>query len=83
MNKKTAVNVEQKLIRSLQNKKIIYCADARLGSASIRLFNDLYVIEPLLLHNLLKSYLKNYNLKFLMILIINYYLITLQKLLKK
>ena len=38
---KTAVSVEQKLIKSLKNKKIIYCADAGLGSASIRLFNDL------------------------------------------
>lgn len=38
---KTAISVERKLIKSLKNKEIIYCADAGLGSASIRLFNDL------------------------------------------
>lgn len=38
---KTAISVERKLIKSLKNKKIIYCADAGLSSASIRLFNDL------------------------------------------
>lgn len=38
---KTAVSVERKLIKSLKNKKIIYCADAGLSSTSIRLFNDL------------------------------------------
>lgn len=38
---KTAVSVERKLIKNLKNKKIIYCADAGLSSASIRLFNDL------------------------------------------
>ena len=38
---KTAISVERKLIKSLKNKKIIYCADAGISSASIRLFNDL------------------------------------------
>ena len=38
---KTVNELETKLIRQLQNKKIIYCADAGLGSASIRTLNDM------------------------------------------
>ncbi len=41
-NEQTTVNpLEGKLIRMLNNKKIIYCGDAGLGSASIRLLNDM------------------------------------------
>lgn len=29
------------MIKSLNNKKLIYCGDAGLGSASIRTFNDM------------------------------------------
>lgn len=40
-NEQTTVSeLENKMIRTLKNKKIIYCADAGLGSASIRLMND-------------------------------------------
>ena len=38
---KTVNELETKLIRQLKNKKIIYCADAGLGSASIRTLNDM------------------------------------------
>lgn len=38
---KTVNELETKLIRQLKNKKIIYCADAGLGSASIRALNDM------------------------------------------
>ena len=38
---KTVNGLETKLIRQLKNKKIIYCADAGLGSASIRTLNDM------------------------------------------
>lgn len=38
---KTAPEVERKLLKSLKNKKIIYCADAGLGSAAIRALNDM------------------------------------------
>ena len=37
---KTVNGLETKLIRQLKNKKIIYCADAGLCSASIRTLND-------------------------------------------
>ena len=38
---KTVSGLERKLIRQLNTKKFIYCADAGLGSASIRIFNDM------------------------------------------
>lgn len=38
---KTVKDLENKMIRMLNNKKIIYCADAGLGSASIRTMNDI------------------------------------------
>ena len=38
---KTVHELENKLIRQLKNKKIIYCADAGLASASIRILNDM------------------------------------------
>lgn len=38
---KTVNELETKLIKQLKNKKIIYCADAGLGSASIRTLNDM------------------------------------------
>lgn len=38
---KTVANLETKMIKSLNNKKLIYCGDAGLGSASIRAFNDM------------------------------------------
>lgn len=38
---KTVSSLETKMIRSLKNKKLIYCGDAGLGSASIRTFNDM------------------------------------------
>ena len=38
---KTVNELETKLIKQLKNKKIIYCADAGLGSASIRALNDM------------------------------------------
>lgn len=38
---KTVANLETKMIKSLNNKKLIYCGDAGLGSASIRTFNDM------------------------------------------
>ena len=38
---KTVKELETKLIKQLKNKKIIYCADAGLGSASIRTLNDM------------------------------------------
>ena len=38
---KTVSNLETKMIKSLNNKKLIYCGDAGLGSASIRTFNDM------------------------------------------
>ena len=38
---KTVHELESKMIRTLKNKRIIYCGDAGLGSASIRVFNDL------------------------------------------
>lgn len=37
----TAVPLEKKLVKALQGKELIYCADAGLGSANIRLFNDM------------------------------------------
>lgn len=42
MNEQKTVNeLETKMIKSLKNKKLIYCGDAGLGSASIRAFNDM------------------------------------------
>lgn len=38
---KTVANLETKMIKSLNNKKLIYCGYAGLGSASIRTFNDM------------------------------------------
>lgn len=38
---KTVANLETKMIKNLNNKKLIYCGDAGLGSASIRTFNDI------------------------------------------
>ena len=38
---KTVNELETKLIKQLKSKKIIYCADAGLGSASIRALNDM------------------------------------------
>lgn len=38
---KTVHELETKLIKTLKNKRIIYCGDAGLGSASIRAFNDM------------------------------------------
>jgi len=38
---KTVSELEIKLIKQLKNKKIIYCADAGLGSASIRTLNSM------------------------------------------
>ena len=38
---KTVANLETKMLKSLNNKKLIYCGDAGLGSASIRTFNDM------------------------------------------
>ena len=38
---KTVSKVETKMLKTLKNKKIIYCADAGLGSSSIRLYNDM------------------------------------------
>ena len=38
---KTIHELEIKLIKTLKNKRIIYCGDAGLGSASIRAFNDM------------------------------------------
>lgn len=38
---KTVANLETKMIKNLKNKKLIYCGDAGLGSASIRTFNDM------------------------------------------
>lgn len=38
---KTVAPLENKMIRNLKNKKLIYCGDAGLGSASIRTFNDM------------------------------------------
>ena len=38
---KTVHELESKMIRTLKNKRIIYCGDAGLGSTSIRVFNDL------------------------------------------
>ena len=38
---KTVSELEIKLIQQLKNKKIIYCADAGLGSASIRTLNSM------------------------------------------
>lgn len=38
---KTVASLETKMIKSLNNKKLIYCGDAGLGSASIRTFNDM------------------------------------------
>ena len=38
---KTVGSLETKMIKSLKNKKLIYCGDAGLGSASIRIFNDM------------------------------------------
>ena len=38
---KTVASLETKMIKTLKNKKIIYCGDAGLGSASIRAFNDM------------------------------------------
>jgi len=37
---KCAIPLEEKMIKMFKNKKIIYCADAGLGSLDIRLFND-------------------------------------------
>lgn len=37
---KCAIPLEEKMIKMFKNKKIIYCADAGLGSVDIRLFND-------------------------------------------
>ena len=37
----TIAKIEPKMIKSLENKKIIYCGDAGVGSASIRAFNDM------------------------------------------
>lgn len=42
MNEQKTVSIlENKMIRNLKNKKLIYCGDAGLGSASIRTFNDM------------------------------------------
>lgn len=38
---KTVASLETKMIKSLNNKKLIYCGDAGLGAASIRTFNDM------------------------------------------
>lgn len=38
---KTVSSLETKMIKTLKNKKLIYCGDAGLGSASIRTFNDI------------------------------------------
>lgn len=38
---KTVSSLETKMIKTLKNKKLIYCGDAGLGSASIRAFNDM------------------------------------------
>jgi len=38
---KTVAGLETKMIKTLKNKKLIYCGDAGLGSASIRAFNDM------------------------------------------
>lgn len=38
---KTVSSLENKMIKSLKNNKLIYCGDAGLGSASIRTFNDI------------------------------------------
>lgn len=38
---KTVSSLETKMIKTLKNKKLIYCGDAGLGSASIRTFNDM------------------------------------------
>ena len=38
---KTVIGLECKLIRQLNTKIFIYCADAGLESASIRFFNDM------------------------------------------
>ena len=38
---KTVHELETKMIKTLKNKRIIYCGDAGLGSASIRTFNDM------------------------------------------
>ena len=38
---KTVHELETKLIKTLKNKRLIYCGDAGLGSASIRAFNDM------------------------------------------
>ena len=38
---KTVHELEINLIKTLKNKRIIYCGDAGLGSASIRAFNDM------------------------------------------
>lgn len=35
-----AIPLEEKMVKMFKNKKIIYCADAGLGSVDIRLFND-------------------------------------------
>ena len=37
----TIAKIEPKMIKSLENKKIIYCGDSGVGSASIRTFNDM------------------------------------------
>ena len=37
----TIAKIEPKMIKSLENKKIIYCGDSGVGSASIRTFNDI------------------------------------------
>ncbi len=38
---KTVHELETKMIKTLKSKRIIYCGDAGLGSASIRAFNDM------------------------------------------
>lgn len=37
----TAIPLEKQLIKLMNGKKLIYCADAELGSANIRLFNSM------------------------------------------
>lgn len=41
MNKKQLLILKPKRFKNLNNKKLIYCGDAGLGSASIRTFNDM------------------------------------------
>ena len=37
----TSVPLEKKLVKMIEGQKFIYCADAGLGSANIRIFNDM------------------------------------------